>query len=206
MLMDLLRVSRVGDSQDNGPGCFPMSKASPRSPRHKPFIVAEVFVRKLLEKGPFHHLLGSVVLQEVDEHVLQAGVVLRGGGLFGQQVEPRVLLVERLPTEHTDSHVRSSSVGRPRQPVRSLTLSCNDGIPTGDTQPLLLGYIPVASGSPPTPRTGNKKHPQQDKPQARSLRFSKAPGCRPAFQQAGRIAASDSPGKTLASAEVVEID
>ena len=101
MLMDLLRVSRDETNQSNGPGCLQARRAAPRNPRHEPFIVAEVFVCKLLEKGPFHHLLGSVVLQEVNEHVLQPGVVLRGRGLFGKQVEPGVLLVERLPTKDT---------------------------------------------------------------------------------------------------------
>lgn len=77
-----------------------MRKASSWNPQHKPFIIAEVFVCKLLKKGPFHHLLGSIVLQEVNEHVLQPGVILRGRGLFGKQVEPGVLLVERLPMKH----------------------------------------------------------------------------------------------------------
>jgi len=111
MLIDLLRVSRDERHQNNAPACFQMTKASPRSPRHEPFVVAQVFVCKLLKQGPFHHLLGSVVLQEVNEDVLQPGIVLRGRGLFGKQVEPRVLLVERLPTKHAYQHVRSSARG-----------------------------------------------------------------------------------------------
>lgn len=82
------------------PWSLPGGKSLPWSPGHPPFIVAEVFVCKLLEEGPFHHLLWSVVLQEVDEHVLQAGIILGGWGLFGKQVQPGVLLMERLPMEH----------------------------------------------------------------------------------------------------------
>lgn len=33
---------------------------------NKPFVVAEVSVRKLLQKSPLHYLLGCVVLQEVN--------------------------------------------------------------------------------------------------------------------------------------------
>lgn len=78
-----------------------MRKTSSWSPQHKPFIVAEVFVCKLLEEGPFHNLLGSIVLKEVNEHVLQPGIVLRGWGLFGKEIKSGVLLVECLARKHT---------------------------------------------------------------------------------------------------------
>lgn len=90
-----------GEKSQQWPQPHPGGKSLPCNSRHSPFIIAEVFVCKLLKEGPFHHLLRSVVLQEVDEHVLQAGVVLGGWGLFGKQVQPGVLLMECLPMEHT---------------------------------------------------------------------------------------------------------
>lgn len=88
------------ESQKNGPSCFQMRKTSSWNPQHKPFIVAEVFICKLFEKGPFHNLFGSIVLQEVNEHMLQPGIVLRGGGLFGKEIEPGVFFMECLPMKH----------------------------------------------------------------------------------------------------------
>lgn len=89
------------ENEKDGLSCFQMRETSSWNPQHKPFIVAEVFVCKLLEEGPFHNLLGSIVLKEVNEHVLQAGIVLRGRGLFGKEIESGVLLVECLARKHT---------------------------------------------------------------------------------------------------------
>lgn len=100
MLMDLFHVIRKDKKSEQWPQPHPGGRSLPWNPRHSPFIIAEVFVCKLLKEGPFHHLLWSVVLQEVDEHVLQPGIVLGGWGLFGKQVQPGVLLMECLPTEH----------------------------------------------------------------------------------------------------------
>lgn len=61
-----------------------------------PFIIAQIFICKLFQKGPLHHSFGSFILEEVDEHVLQPRVAVRGGRLLGQLVEPGVLFVECL--------------------------------------------------------------------------------------------------------------
>ena len=42
----------------------------------RPVVEAEVSVSELLQQGALHHAVGGLVLEEVDQDVLQAGVLL----------------------------------------------------------------------------------------------------------------------------------
>lgn len=61
-----------------------------------PFIIAKILICKLFQKGPLHHPFGCFILEEVDKHVLQSRIAVRGGGLSSKLVEPGVFFVECL--------------------------------------------------------------------------------------------------------------
>lgn len=51
-----------------------------------PLIEAQVTVCKLLQQCPLNDALGCFVLEEVDQSVLQASVLLEGGRLLGELI------------------------------------------------------------------------------------------------------------------------
>lgn len=61
-----------------------------------PLVEAQVAVGELLQQRPLDDAFGGPVLKEIDQRVLQAGVLLRRGLLLGELVQARVLLVESL--------------------------------------------------------------------------------------------------------------
>jgi hypothetical protein len=73
-----------------------------------PFIIAKIFICKLLQKGPFHYPFGCFILEEVDKDMLKSRVAVRGGGLLSKLIEPGVFFMECLLK--TESMVRDRRI------------------------------------------------------------------------------------------------
>lgn len=74
----------------------PEGRVVHRSSPSSPFIIAKIFVRKLFQKGPLYYPFRRFILEEVDKHMLKSRITVRGGGLFGELIEPGVLFMECL--------------------------------------------------------------------------------------------------------------
>ena len=59
-------------------------------------VEAEVAVGEAIQQGPLDDAIGRLVLEEVDQGVVQAWVLLGSGLLLGQLKQTGVLLLERL--------------------------------------------------------------------------------------------------------------
>ena len=104
-----------------------------------PFIVAEIFICKLFQEGPFHHPLGRLILEKVDKHVLEPRVAVGRGRLLGQLVEPGVLFVECLLTTRSAVSRGGAVAFRSHNPMPTLERCCRtprrlEGAPTGELQ------------------------------------------------------------------------
>lgn len=61
-----------------------------------PLVEAQVAVGELFQQRPLYDAFRGSVLEEIDESVLQAGVLLWCGLFLGELVQTGVLLVESL--------------------------------------------------------------------------------------------------------------
>lgn len=61
-----------------------------------PFVEAQVAVCELLQQRPLNDTLGRLVLKEVNQSVLQTGVLLGRVLLLGELIQAGILLMEGL--------------------------------------------------------------------------------------------------------------
>lgn len=61
-----------------------------------PFVETQVAVCELLQQSPLYDTLGRLVLKEVNQSVLQTGILLGRVLLLGELIQAGILLVEGL--------------------------------------------------------------------------------------------------------------